>query len=405
MQAVNGLGAILGRNAREGFRSLYSARLRSTLALAGIVIGVGSVITMISIGEVARATARAEFESQGTDILTIQNVHGSSTAPGRSIDLKDALLFPAAVESIVDAAPRIGLHGSIVYAGKQIGPGPIHGVTESFVRVNRLALEEGRFVSDLDRRRYFCVLGAEVARAMRRAGAERIVGKSIVMKGRLFTVTGVLREAADNYALPFQVEADRSVFIPITTAQWIRPDTGIDVIVARARPDFHHTAVAQDVRAWFGGRSGNLELEITSATQLIEQMESQIRIMTLLLGAIGSVSLIVGGIGVMNVMLVSVTERRREIGVRRALGARRLDILNQFLMEAAILSAAGGILGVAAGMAGTWTICHFTEWSFFISTNAMVSGICVSSLVGIAFGLQPANQASRVDPIMALQGE
>ena len=156
--------------------------------------------------------------------------------------------------------------------------------------------------------------------------------------------------------------------------------------------------------AWFRSRWKDLELTVTSPTQLVEQQEGQMRIMTLLLAATGSISLIVGGIGVMNVMLVSVTERRREIGIRRALGARRRDIQNQFLVESVILSAAGGILGVLVGTAGTWTICRFTEWNFFVSMDATVSGIVVSSTIGIVFGLQPASLAARVDPIIALQG-
>ena len=402
---MSGIVGLLRTNAREGLRSLYGAKLRSALALVGIVIGVGSVITMISMGEIARATARAEFEALGTDILTIQNVHGASVAPGRSIALADAVRLADSVASLVDAAPRIGLFDTFVHAGRQVGSGPVHGVTASFASVNKLELEEGRFISDLDHRQYFCVLGAGVANAMRRAGATRVLGESIALMGRLFTVAGVLREAAENYSLPLQMEADKSVFIPISTAQWSRPQQGIDVIVARARTDVHYSVATRDVQAWFRERSKHLELEITSATQLIEQMESQMRIMSLLLAAIGSVSLIVGGIGVMNIMLVSVTERRREIGVRRALGARRRDVQNQFLVESVILSAAGGILGVVVGTAGTWAICRFTEWDFFISTGAVVSGICVSSAVGIVFGFQPASQASRVDPIVALQGE
>ena len=402
---MRGLPGLLRTNAREGLRSLYGAKLRSSLALVGIVIGVGSVITMISMAEIARATARAEFEALGTDIFTIENALGASVTPGRSIVLADALRLSDAVETIVDAAPRIGLHDTFLHGGRQVGRGAAHGVTASFARLNRLKLEEGRFISDLDRRRYFCVVGAGVADAMRRAGARRLVGESIAMMGRLFTVVGVLHEVAESYSLPFQVQADTSVFIPISTAHWIRPKTGIDVIVARAPTDTHYSRVERDVREWFRGRSMHLELEITSATQLIEQMESQMRIMTLLLAAIGSVSLIVGGIGVMNIMLVSVTERRREIGVRRALGARRRDVQNQFLVESVMLTAFGGVLGVAVGTGGTWVICQFTEWDFFVSTGAALSGIGVSSVVGIVFGFQPASQASRVDPIVALQGE
>ena len=392
-------------NAWEGLRSLSRAKLRSALALAGIVIGVGSVITMISIGEIARETSRAEFEALGTDIVTIGNVDGASVAPGRSIVLADALLLADSVPSILEVAPRIELHDRFLYAGRELGQGMVHGVTKSFARINRLELAQGRFISHLDRHRHFCVLGAGVANAMRRAGATRVVGGTIAMMGRLFTVTGVLREAAENFALPFQVKANSSVFIPISTARRIRPHIGIDVIVARTDAGIHYSLVTRDVQEWFRARWEKLELVVTSPTQLVEQQEAQMRIMTLLLAATGSISLIVGGIGVMNVMLVSVTERRREIGVRRALGARRRDIQNQFLVESGILCAAGGILGVALGTAGTWTICQFTEWDFFVSMSATAIGICVSSAIGIVFGFQPASQAARVDPIVALHGQ
>ena len=392
-------------NVLEGLRSLVRARLRSALALTGIVIGVGSVITMISTGEIARETARAKFEALGTDIVTIGNVDGASVAPGRSIVLADALLLADSVASIVEAAPRIELHDTFFYAGRELDRGIVHGVTRSFARLNRLELAQGRFISHLDRHRHFCVLGAGVANAMRRAGATRVVGETIAMMGRLFTVAGVLREAPESYALPVQVKANGSVFIPISTARRIRPDTGIDVIVARTDAGIHYSRVTRDVQEWFRARWKNLELAITSPTQLVEQQEAQMRIMTLLLAATGSISLIVGGIGVMNVMLVSVAERRREIGIRRALGARRHDIQNQFLVESVILCAAGGILGVALGTAGTWTVCRFAEWDFFVSMGATASGLCVSSAIGIVFGFQPASEAARVDPIVALQGQ
>ena len=391
-------------NVTEGLRSLSRAKLRSALALTGIVIGIGSVITMISIGEIARAASRAKFEALGTDIVAIGNVDGASVAPGRSILLADALLLADSVPSILEAAPRIELRDRFRYAGKELDRGTVHGVTKSFARLNRLELAQGRFISHLDRYRHFCVVGAGVAKAMRRAGATRVVGETVAMMGRLFTVTGVLREAVENYALPFQVKADSSVFIPISTARRIRPDAGIDVIVARTDAGVHYSRVTRDVHEWFHARWKNLKLAVTSPIQLVEQQEAQMRIMTLLLAAIGSISLIVGGIGVMNVMLVSVTERRREIGIRRALGARRRDIRNQFLAESVILSAAGGMLGVLLGAVGTWVICQFTEWDFFVSMDATVSGLCVSSTIGIVFGFQPANQAARLDPIIALQG-
>ena len=393
--------SLLRTNAREAVRSLSRARLRTALALIGVAIGIASVITMISVGEIAKARSRAELASLGTDLLTI----APSGRGGRGIALSDAMRLADAVPSISAAAPRITAGGAVAYAGKEVSHGTLQGVTASFAGVNGLEVESGRFISDFDRHRYFCVVGAEVARAMRRAGAGRIVGESIVAAGRPFTVIGVLRESMDHYALSFHLDANRSVFLPITTAQRVSDRPEITLIIARARGDVHYTTATSEVRSWFRSKAPRLELEITSARELIEQLESQMQLMTLLLAAIGSIALIVGGIGVMNTMLVSVAERRREIGLRRALGARRRDIRNQFLVESVILSVIGGTLGIAAGAAGTWAVCQFTGWDFSISATAAVSGIAVSSLAGIFFGLHPARRAARVDPIVALGAE
>ncbi len=393
--------SLLRTNAREAVRSLRRARLRTGLALVGVAIGIASVITLISLGEIAKARSRAELEALGTDVLTIS----TSGRGGRGIALSDAVRLADAVPAILAAAPRITAAGPVIHAGKNVSYGALQGVTNSFAGVNRLAVESGRFISDFDEHRYFCVVGAEVARAMRRAGAQQVLGESIVAAGRPFTVVGVLRDATERYALSFHLDADRSVFIPITTAQRLDNRPEITLIIARTRPGVHYTTATRDVQAWFRARAPRLELEITSARELIEQLESQMRLMTLLLAAIGGISLIVGGIGVMNTMLVSVAERRREIGLRRALGARRRDIRNQFLVESVILSVIGGIAGIVAGAAGTWAICQLTGWDFALSATAAACGIAVSSLAGLFFGLQPARHAARVDPIVALQAE
>ena len=196
------------------------------------------------------------------------------------------------------------------------------------------------------------------------------------------------------------------MFVPITTVRRIDPSKEIKLIIARAAARVHYADSARDVQAYFAERTRGLELKIISAEQLIERMESQLGLMTLLLGAVGSISLIVGGIGVMNIMLISVAERRREIGVRRALGASRGDIQRQFLTEALILTLAGGAAGVLVGSGAAYGICRFFEWGFFVSpTSIIIAGVGVSSVVGIFFGFQPAYQASRLDPIVALQGE
>ena len=393
---------VLKTHVREAVRSLRGARLRTVLGLIGITIGIGSVIAMISVGEIATAKTQAEFEALGTDIMSVQT-SGGRRAP--SIALEDALALAGSVATISEAAPRIEAQGGLRHAGKRIGRGSVQGVTAAFARVTRLALAEGRFISDLDYRQSWCVVGARVAAAMRRAGASEVMGATIEGGGRLLTVVGVLEPHVEGYSLPFQVKADESVFVPIATAQRMEGASGVRLIVARSAPGVHYMDATRDVESYFRERAPRLEPKVTSARQLIERMKSQMQIMTLLLATIGGVSLIVGGIGVMNIMLVTVSERCSEIGIRRALGARRGDIQGQFLVEAVMLSVVGGVFGVLVGTGVTWGVCRFTDWDFFISTTSVAVGLGVSSAVGIFFGFQPARQAARVDPIIALQGE
>ena len=383
-------------------RSLLRARLRTLLGLVGIMIGIASVIAMVSTGEIATAESRRQFEALGTDILTV-TARGGTNDPGIGLDV--ALALAHTVPSISEAAPIFGTGGDVNHAGKRVD-GSIQGVSASFADLSRLKLADGRFVSDLDIRQFWCTVGVEVARNMRRQGALEVVGATLELDGRFFTVAGELRETDGTTGLPIQVDANRSVFIPITTAKRMAPDRDIKAIIARAAPGVFHEDAVREVEAWLQGQvEEGVGFDIRSARQLIAQMESQLGLMTLLLGAIGSISLIVGGIGVMNIMLISVTERRREIGVRRALGASRRDIQRQFLIESVILTVAGGVLGTAFGIVSTWGICRFTGWTFFVSELSVIVGLGVSSAVGVFFGFQPAYQAARVDPIVVLQGE
>ena len=401
-------GPALTATLREAVRSLYGARLRTLLGLIGITIGIASVIAMISTGEIATAQSRKQFEAVGTDILSIEKSDRTARAAsgqGAVIGLEGALDLADALPTVSAAAPRIKSQASFSYGGKSAGSGSLQGVSAAFLSVNRLRVAEGRFVSDLDTGRYFAVVGAEVAQSMRRRSPGQIVGEIVEVDGRLYTVVGVLADAPESYALPFQVEANRSVFVPITTVRRTDPEAEIKLVIARAAPGIHYADAARDIEDYFAQRTRGLVVEVTSAEQLIEQMESQLGLMTLLLGAVGSISLIVGGIGVMNIMLISVAERRREIGVRRALGATRGDIQRQFLSEALILTLGGGIAGVVVGNGTTYGICQYFAWEFFLSPMPIVAGVGVSTVVGLFFGFQPAYQASRLDPIVALQGE
>ena len=391
----------LKANVKEAVVSLYAAKQRSLLALIGIVIGIGSVIAMLSVGTIAKQQALDQFRELGTDYLSIQ-VHGFAPGGGGGIRLQDAVGLPDVTSSIAAVAPWSQGHGEVVYAGKKVMDAPILGVTGSFVELNRLPLVQGRAITDLDFRRNHCVVGARVALALRRGGADdELVGEPIRLTDRVCTIVGVLRAAPRWGMQPF--DADRAILIPVSTAQRMFPERGLNQIGARMRPEAHHTAATAEVRDYFRRRAPRLSVIVQSAQRLIEQMQRQTQTFALLLAAIGSISLIVGGVGVMNVMLVSVTERRKEIGIRRALGARRFDIQSQFLTESVVLSLLGGVFGVLLGVAGTWLFCRFSGWAFLVDPTAAATGFVVACGVGVFFGLQPAHQAARLDPIAALR--
>ena len=390
----------LKANVKEAVASLWAAKQRSLLALIGIVIGIGSVIAMLSVGTIAKRQALEQFRALGTDYLIIQ-AYGVAPGAASGIRLADAEGLPGGAASIAAVAPWSHGYGEVVYAGKKVDDVPVLGVTGSFLELNRLPLADGRAISDLDVRRGHCVVGARVAAALRRAGSEALVGDRIRLRDRICTIVGVL-DAAPRWGMqPFA--ADRTVLIPFSTAQRMFPQQGVNQIVARMAPEAHHTAATAEVREYFRRRMPRLQVTVQSAQRLIEQMQRQMQTFALLLAAIGSISLIVGGVGIMNVMLVSVAERRKEIGIRRALGARRFDIQSQFLTESVVLSLIGGVFGIGLGVGGTWLFCRFSGWAFLVDTSAAAAGFVVACGVGVFFGLQPAYQAARLDPIAALR--
>ena len=390
--------ALLRANVKEAASSLFAARQRSLLALIGIAIGVGSVIAMMSVGAIVREEALRQFRELGTDALSVRiGRAGPRTAAPVSAGAAFGL---TALPGIAAAAPFLSSPGKIALAGRPPRDVTIIGAPAALADLDKLRVASGHHISDLDRRRYFCVVGARIAAALREAGYERIVGETVRMGGAVYTVVGVLERTHRGLR---RYGPDRSVFIPISTARRVLPRPEIRNISARMSPGAHHVAVVQDVVGYFRRVSPGRNVHVRSAEQLIEQMYKQMRLFALLLGSLGSISLLVGGIGVMNVMLVSVTERRSEIGIRRAFGARRTDIQSQFLIESVVLSLVGGLVGIAAGIGGTWGICSFAGWTFDFSLLAVGLGMGVATASGVFFGFYPAWQAARLDPVAALR--
>jgi len=390
---------IIKANVVMGLTSLYAAKQRSILALLGIVIGIGSVIAMVSIGTIAKEESLRQFLESGTDYVVISKGWGGDSESAE-ITEKNADELPQRLTSLKLATPMGRSGGQMIYRGQNISAS-ILAVKNAFMFANRFKIKDGRFISDLDKNMPYCVVGANVARDFKKKGATKVIGSEFRLNDRLYTIVGILEKAPSGGMRPFNV--NRAIMIPLSTFMRNFEDANIENIIARMKDDVTTEQVVQDVKNYFKLRAPGLSLEISTAEELIEQMNKNAQMFTILLGGVGAIALVVGGIGVMNVMLVSVTERRKEIGIRRALGALQRDIQMQFIIESLVLCFVGGIIGVVIGIGSSYVFANINEYNFIISSNAITLGVAVSTCVGIFFGYYPARQASKLDPIVALR--
>ncbi|MFW6323444.1 MAG: ABC transporter permease [Desulfovibrionales bacterium] len=390
-------------NLVEAVRSLNSSKQRSILALVGIVIGIGSVIAMVSVGKIVQTETLRQFKEMGTDILTVRSEYrGGDQAGDKSIPLQVVLQLDERCPALAESAPYTSNYGSLSYGGERYDV-PVLGVTRSAMDIFKIPLSSGRFISDLDKSSSFCVIGPAVAKKLRNAGLRDPLGEKIVYEQRIFTIIGTTGSVELGMMRPYEI--NEGIFIPIAASMRLPGRSGVRTVITRLASEDRRAEAQSQIRHFLLEQSPGLNLDISSAEEIISSMEKQMQMFTLLLGAIGSISLLVGGVGVMNVMLVSVSERRKEIGIRRALGAQRSDIQSQFLIESLVLSLIGGILGIGTGLGASFAISSFSDWQFFIYWPSMYLGVGVSMAVGIFFGYYPARQASRLSPIEALRSE
>lgn len=392
---------LLSENIKEALRSLIGAKQRTLLALLGIVIGIGSVIAMVSVGTIVQNEALRQFKEMGTDILKVRSEYSQSRKKSQGFSLSSVLEFSQTCEQINTSTPQTSTYGKLQYSGENKDI-PALGITEEAKDLFKIDLEQGRFISNLDENMFYCVIGSKVRQFLRQNGLNEPVGEKILFKKKYFKIIGVAQNMPMNSMRPYQL--NEGIMMPISTSFRFPKAPQIQEVTARVASGIDINSATEQIKNYFQARD-RVKVRVTSAEELINRMQKQMRMFTLLLGSIGSISLIVGGVGVMNVMLVSVSERKREIGIRRALGAKRMDIQTQFLIESLILCFVGGIIGIVLGIGSSYFIARFSDWQFMISSLAIILGVGVSALIGLFFGFYPARQAAKLSPIEALRSD
>jgi putative ABC transport system permease protein len=408
-------------------RSLVANKLRSSLTMLGIVIGVAAVISLVAVGAGAQAQVAERFESLGSNLLVIRPgmMFFRGVSQGRasvqsftrvqqsrqSLTNNDVEAIARLASSVSAIAPEYSVQNQQTVYGSKNHQTTVLGVTPEYLTVANWQVERGRFIEsqDLTNRAKVVILGATVVEELFGDLVDPL-GKTVKINRQNYQVVGIM---AAKGGAGFE-NTDDQVFIPLTTAQIKFGGAGntsleaINVqVVSTDKMDRAQAELTAILRASHGRTSSQADdFTIQNAAQMVETVQATMGTFTVLLGSIAGISLLVGGIGVMNIMLVSVTERTREIGIRKAVGAKRRDIMAQFLVEAIVLTLLGGLVGVLAGYGGAQVITPLMGGTrTLVTPNSVVMALSVSIAVGLFFGLYPASRAAALNPIDALRYE
>src|SRR5579872_5789935 len=380
-------------HAHEGLLNLFASKLRSILALLGILVGSASVVSMMLGGELATHEALKQFKTLGTDLLAVSINDASAQSEQNNLSLQEANHILNSDKNIVAIAPYTQLYHPVQFNGHDINGGVL-GVTESFADIFHTKIAMGRFISDLDRYESFCVIGNGIYQQIKRYTLADPVGQQIQIGKNILTIIGVLKPWPENSFVYASV--DNSVILPIQASLMMSQYAVINNIVVKLTENASSDIVQNHIENYLQQILPTKKYFFRSAKELVTRMAKQSEILTVFLGLIGGVSLIVGGIGVMNIMLVSVVERRREIGIRLAVGATRQDIRLLFLTEAIMLAVVGGLSGVILGILIAFVISIFWHWEFILFLFPPLVGFFVSVATGVFFGFYPAHKASQL---------
>jgi putative ABC transport system permease protein len=404
---------LIGETFRVALQSIRSNALRSVLTALGIIIGVGAVITMVALGTGAQRAVEAQIQAMGSNVLSVypgqMMARGVASAQRVSLTTDDADALVEKATLLDGVVPEIQSQQQVKYFNLNINT-MIEGATSNFPVVKRFTVAYGRFFTegeDKARERY-AVLGSAIP-DMLNANPAGMIHQSIQIRGITFEIIGVM--ASKGAAGGSWQNPDEQIVIPLNTARYrVFGSDRLRQITVQVRQDTPLEQGMVDIetvlRRQHKIRPGSdNDFMIRNAQEILATQQATTQIFTTLLASIAAVSLVVGGIGIMNIMLVSVTERTREIGVRKALGATRVNIMFQFLVEATVLCLSGGTLGILLGVWVTHLLAKANGWNALVSPQSVIISFGTSAAIGLIFGLWPARRAAKLDPIVALRYE
>jgi len=402
------------------FRAIASNKLRSFLTALGIIIGVASVITMLAIGQGSKKSIQANIAEMGSNMIMINpgaDMRGGVRQDASSMEtlkLTDYQAIKDDCHYIKAISPMVSSSGQFIY-GNNNTPSSIYGVNSDYLEIRQVSVAEGDMFSDVDIKKSskVCVVGQTVADNLFPNGEDPI-GKVIRFNSIPFKIVGVLKKKGYN---TMGMDQDDLVLAPYTSVmKRILAQTYLSQIICSAITEDLTTKATDEIStilrrnhklqdATETKEADDDDFTIRSQEELSSMMNSTTDMMTILLGCVAGISLIVGGIGIMNIMYVSVTERTREIGLRMSVGARGVDILNQFLIEAILLSVTGGLIGVLIGVGASYAVNILAKWPISIQPWSVIMSFAVCTFTGVFFGWYPAKKAARLDPIEAIRYE
>ncbi|MCQ2265218.1 MAG: ABC transporter permease [Bacteroidales bacterium] len=399
---------------RIAIKALMRNKKRAGLTMLGIIIGIASVIAMVSLGQSSTLSVREQLSGMGSNMIMImpaRQMRGGvnmGSASAKSLDMKDLVALEQNTRYVANVSPCVNSSAQLVY-GSNNHPGSIQGVAPSYLNIRMYKLESGIMFTDEDVKKYnkVCVIGKTVVENLFKNG-ENPIGQVVRFGSIPMKVIGVLESKGQNQ---MGQDQDDVVLVPYTTVQKrFMAITHFNMLFASATSEEESEYAATEITYILRsnhkiGPGDEDDFDIRTQEELLTTMSSVTQLLTVLLAAIASISLIVGGIGIMNIMYVTVTERTKEIGLRMAIGAQNRDIMLQFLSESVILSLIGGLIGIILGLILSYLLSYILKWPFVVSQTAILVSFLVCAATGIFFGWYPAKKAANMDPIAALRYE